>query len=317
MLETTPVLIGGGQFTYRGEPAQAPTPLELITMVSLEAAGDARLSADSLRGLDGLAVVGFAIDAPGALAELPVPRLTNPPASLARTLGASPRWSPYTQMGGNSPQHLINTICERIAKGGKRVCAGRRRGVSGLADASSGAEPAPRPLWRPQRRARRGGASAHRRCATGRHAPRSDPRPGPAGERLSDVRKRLARPRPSLARRPSAALGAPVRAVHQGRRGQPLRLVSHRSPRRRSGRRRSPEPHDQLSLSQVSERHHAGGSIGRRFDRQRRKGAGPGCSGRPLGLSPWLRRRRRSVVSTRAPELLRQPGHAIDKRASA
>ena len=117
MLDTTPVLIGAGQFTYRGAPAQAPTPLELVTTASREAATDAGLPPSSLRELDGLAVVGFTIDAPGALARIPVPRLANPPASLAKILGAAPRWAPYTNMGGNSPQQLINTICERIAAG--------------------------------------------------------------------------------------------------------------------------------------------------------------------------------------------------------
>ncbi len=62
-------------------------------------------------------MVGFTIDAEGALSRLPVPRMANPPASLARALGAAPRWAVYTHMGGNSPQQLINIVCERIAAG--------------------------------------------------------------------------------------------------------------------------------------------------------------------------------------------------------
>src|SRR5665213_3185655 len=117
MLDTTPVLIGQGQFTYRGAPAEAPTPLELIQTAALAAAKDAGLSPASLAELDGVAVVGFTIDAEGALSRLPVPRMVSPPASLAKALGADPRWSVYTHMGGNSPRQLINLTCERIAAG--------------------------------------------------------------------------------------------------------------------------------------------------------------------------------------------------------
>ncbi len=117
MRDTTPVLVGAGQFTYRGDPANAPAPLALLRTVAMSAAADAGLSINALRDLDGVAVVGFTVDAPGALAALPVPRLTHPPASLARAIGAAPRWAAYTEMGGNAPQHLINTICERIAAG--------------------------------------------------------------------------------------------------------------------------------------------------------------------------------------------------------
>ena len=113
----TPVLIGAAQFTWRGGAEGAPTPLDLVTRVARGAAADAGLPASALGDLDGIGVVGFTVDAPGALAELPVPRLVNPPASLAKALGATPRWSVYTHMGGNSPQHLINVTAERIARG--------------------------------------------------------------------------------------------------------------------------------------------------------------------------------------------------------
>jgi len=117
MDESTPVLIGAGQFTFRGDAAEAPTPLEMLRIVALAAARDAGLGKGDLAALDGVGVVGFTIDAPGALERIPVPRLVNPPASLAKALGAAPRWAVYSHMGGNGPQQLINTVCERIAAG--------------------------------------------------------------------------------------------------------------------------------------------------------------------------------------------------------
>lgn len=117
MLDTTPVLVGAGQFTWRGPPEEAPTPLGLVERAARAAASNAGLESKTLSGLDAIAVVGFTIDAEGALARLETPRLVNPPASLAAALGAFPRWSVYGQMGGDSPQMLINTLCERVADG--------------------------------------------------------------------------------------------------------------------------------------------------------------------------------------------------------
>lgn len=117
MRDDTPVLIGAGQFTYRGDIENSPSPLELLKIAAERAVGDAGLSGSVLAELDGLAVIAFSIDAPGGLSELPLPRLANPPASLARVLGARPAWSVYTETGGNSPQQAVNVVCERIASG--------------------------------------------------------------------------------------------------------------------------------------------------------------------------------------------------------
>ena len=117
MRDDTPVLIGAGQFTYRGQAGDLPSPLELLKIAADRAALDAGLAPGALAGLDALAVVGFTIDAGGGLSQLPFPRLSNPPASFARAVGASPRWSAYSHMGGNSPQQVINILCERIANG--------------------------------------------------------------------------------------------------------------------------------------------------------------------------------------------------------
>jgi acetyl-CoA C-acetyltransferase len=117
MRDDTPVLIGAGQFTSRAKPENSPSPLELLKIAAERAVSDAGLSGSVLAELDALAVIAFSIDAPGGLSKLPLPRLVNPPASLARAVGASPDWSVYTETGGNSPQQAVNVVCERIAKG--------------------------------------------------------------------------------------------------------------------------------------------------------------------------------------------------------
>lgn len=113
---TTPVLIGVGQFTYRGDPAASPSPVALLKIAAERAAADAGLSAAALAAIDALAVAGFTIDAPGSTRST-IPHSSNPPASLAKELGAAPGWAVYSHMGGNTPQQLLNVLAQRIARG--------------------------------------------------------------------------------------------------------------------------------------------------------------------------------------------------------
>src|SRR5438309_2426710 len=112
----TPVLIGAGQFTYRGDPAASPSPTALLKIAAERAAADAGLGPADLAAIDGLAVAGFTIDAPGSTRGA-IPHSTNPPASLARQIGAEPGWAVYSHMGGNTSQQLVNVLAERIARG--------------------------------------------------------------------------------------------------------------------------------------------------------------------------------------------------------
>jgi acetyl-CoA C-acetyltransferase len=116
MDERTPVLIGAGQFTYRGDPASSPSPTSLLKIAAERAATDAGIGAQGLAAIDSLAVVGFTIDAPGSKRGM-IPHATNPPATLSKMIGAAPRWSVYSEMGGNTPQYLINMLAERVARG--------------------------------------------------------------------------------------------------------------------------------------------------------------------------------------------------------
>ncbi|MBL8773423.1 MAG: acetyl-CoA acetyltransferase [Phenylobacterium sp.] len=116
MDERTPVLIGAGQFTYRGDPAASPSPTTLLKIAAERAAADAGIGAAGLAAIDTLAVAGFTIDAPGSKRGM-IPHSTNPPALLSGMIGANPRWSAYSEMGGNTPQYLINMLAERIARG--------------------------------------------------------------------------------------------------------------------------------------------------------------------------------------------------------
>src|SRR5947208_13604742 len=110
---TIPVLIGAGQFTYRGDPAASPSPNALLKIAAERAAADAGIGAAALAGIDALAVAGFTIDAPGST-RTTIPHSINPPASLAKALGAAPRWAVYSHMGGTTPQPRGNVLSEKL-----------------------------------------------------------------------------------------------------------------------------------------------------------------------------------------------------------
>ena len=121
ILPNTPVLIAGGQFTFRGPADQCPPPIEMCAIAARAACQDADLDENILHTIDGLAVVGFTIDAEGAPSKLPISRAKNPPNALASALGAKPTWRTYTHVGGNTPQALVNEAAERIANGDNKL----------------------------------------------------------------------------------------------------------------------------------------------------------------------------------------------------
>lgn len=119
MADSTPVIIGVGQFSHKGDPLVSPSPTKMLKIAAERAAADAGLPEAALRELDALGVVAFAMDAREDSGGAPIP--SNPPLSLSRKLGASPRWSVYGHVGGNGPQQLINTLAERISRGETRL----------------------------------------------------------------------------------------------------------------------------------------------------------------------------------------------------
>jgi acetyl-CoA C-acetyltransferase len=113
----TPVLIAAGQFTFRGQAPACPPPIEMCAIAARTALYNVDLDEGLLSTVDGLAVVGFTIDAGGNTSKLPIKRAKNPPNALAKALGANPSWRTYTHAGGNTPQALVNEAAERIANG--------------------------------------------------------------------------------------------------------------------------------------------------------------------------------------------------------
>lgn len=111
-----PVLVGAGQFTHKGDVKACPPVKDMLERVVRAAASDAGLSDDQLSEADSVQVVGFTVDSsPQMRAALPT--LNNAPLTLSKAIGALPRSSSYSHMGGNTPQALVNAQAEAIANG--------------------------------------------------------------------------------------------------------------------------------------------------------------------------------------------------------
>jgi len=95
MRDDTPVLIGAGQFTFRGLAENSFPPLELLKIAAKRAVADAGLGGAVLARLDALAVVAFSIDASGGLSKLPHARLSDPRASFSLA-------NPHSRAGAGS-----------------------------------------------------------------------------------------------------------------------------------------------------------------------------------------------------------------------
>lgn len=94
----TPVLIGAGQLSNRVDKGSAPLePADLIAEALRLAAEDTGVGAAAVTGADTVHVV-----------SLLSWRYRDPARLVAQRLGADPRTTTVTGMGGNSPQSLVN-----------------------------------------------------------------------------------------------------------------------------------------------------------------------------------------------------------------
>jgi len=123
--DLTPILVGAGQYVGR----DTPTPEQMLSPVEIAATAARRALADSGAGtrlaahVDTLAVVRlFEHSIPdSSMWPSPFGSSNNVPRSVARRLGLNPRHAIYAEVGGQSPQRLVNTLAERIHAGEVRA----------------------------------------------------------------------------------------------------------------------------------------------------------------------------------------------------
>ena len=105
----TPVVVGGGQVTQKVPPEEAGSPAALMAEAARRAADDA--GAPGLLG---------ALESVRVVMQLSR-RYADAGALVAAELGAAPRQTAVTTMGGNSPQTLVNATARAVQTGGLDV----------------------------------------------------------------------------------------------------------------------------------------------------------------------------------------------------
>jgi acetyl-CoA C-acetyltransferase len=100
-----PIIVGVGQHTVRDGSESALEPVDMMALVGRKAEEDSETKG-LLAGVDSVRVVNiFAW------------RYADPAGLLAERIGAKPKESLYTTLGGNTPQLQINETADKIARG--------------------------------------------------------------------------------------------------------------------------------------------------------------------------------------------------------
>src|SRR5439155_14417701 len=132
------ILIGAGQTVDRpDDPTLGREPLLLMEEAARRAAEDAGSGRTLFDAVDTVAVVNVVGHDYGDAAAL-----------LAERLGCHPRRTINTTLGGNTPQSLVNHLCDEIAAGriGVAVMAGAEAWYTARPPGKAG----PPPGWAPR-----------------------------------------------------------------------------------------------------------------------------------------------------------------------
>ncbi len=117
LADTTPILVGAGQVVQREATTDSPMKLAAeAARRALDHAGGSGL----VEAIDTISVTRLFSDSMG-MPPCPFGRSDNPPASLARAIGASPAHFIYGQVGGNEPQSRLIEFARDIARGERSV----------------------------------------------------------------------------------------------------------------------------------------------------------------------------------------------------
>ena len=123
MDNSTPILVGAGQFTEKDVPPQeAHPPMGIAGEAAKAALADTGVGEAMAPLIDTIAVVRIFPDSTNRprMAN-PFGRAENPPRAVARRIGANPANAIYSHVGGSTPQKLINEMSERIVAGDVKI----------------------------------------------------------------------------------------------------------------------------------------------------------------------------------------------------
>ena len=120
--DNTPVLVGCAQYLDKKGP-EGLNYLDILKIACEKALNDCEAKVSLKDHLDTISVIRFTGDTPNRdSATTDLWGYSNMPRSLGNSLGVNVPNEIYTTTGGNSPQLLLNEICNRI-KDQKMDCA--------------------------------------------------------------------------------------------------------------------------------------------------------------------------------------------------
>ena len=119
MEDSTPILVGAGQFTEKDvPPAQAHPPMGIAAEAAKAALADTGIGDNLAASIDTLVVIRIIPDSYNRpRGPNPFGRADNPPRAVARRIGANPLNAIYGNVGGNTPQKYISEMAQRINEG--------------------------------------------------------------------------------------------------------------------------------------------------------------------------------------------------------
>ncbi len=125
MHDLTPILVGVGQYVGRdmSRPELLKSPVDIAGIAAQRALDDAQANKALAAEVDMLVVIRMFEQSVGDRAMWPNPfgSTNNVPWSVAKRIGATPREAIYAEVGGQSPQRLVNRMAERIHAGELRM----------------------------------------------------------------------------------------------------------------------------------------------------------------------------------------------------
>ena len=125
MQANTPILVGSAQYVDREPPSPETSlsPADMAALVARQALDNCEAGADMTDSVDVLAVARLFEHSVKDTVMWPNPfgNTNNMPMSVARRVGLSPQRLIYAEVGGETPQRLVNQMCEAISRGEHRV----------------------------------------------------------------------------------------------------------------------------------------------------------------------------------------------------
>ena len=121
MLDSTPILVGAGQYVDREPPTpgRSLSPADMNAEAARRALTHAGATGDLAAAIDVLAVARLFEHSVKDTVMWPNPFgcSNNMPGSVAQRLGIAPRRKIYAEVGGETPQRLVNQMAEAIHAG--------------------------------------------------------------------------------------------------------------------------------------------------------------------------------------------------------